>query len=43
MIDTDEVVSFAEKRAGIIGGFVISGGEPTLQNDLPEFIKRIKS
>jgi len=43
MIDTDEVISFAEKRAGVIDGFVISGGEPTLQNDLSKFIKQIKS
>jgi len=43
IIDTDEIIDFAEKRAGIIKGFVISGGEPTLQKGLAEFIGRIKS
>ena len=42
-IDTDEVIEFAKKRAGIINGFVISGGEPTLQKDLAEFIALIRS
>ena len=41
--DTDEVIEFAKKRAGVINGFVISGGEPTLQKDLAEFIALIRS
>lgn len=31
-----------EARKGIIEGVVISGGEPTIQPDLPEFIQKIK-
>ncbi|MBP8017018.1 anaerobic ribonucleoside-triphosphate reductase activating protein, partial [Candidatus Gracilibacteria bacterium] len=34
--------NFLEKRVGFIDGVVITGGEPTLQKDLYEFIKKIK-
>lgn len=34
---------FLEKRKGMLEGVVITGGEPTIHNDLPEFIKKIKS
>lgn len=37
-----EVFNFLKQRKGMIEGVVVSGGEPTLQADLPEFIKRIK-
>ncbi len=43
LLDTEEILDFAKKRAGIIEGFVISGGEPTLQPDLSDFINKIKS
>ena len=33
---------FLQERKGKLDGVVITGGEPTLQEDLPEFIKRIK-
>ena len=33
---------FLKNRMGKLDAVVISGGEPTLQNDLPEFIKKIK-
>ena len=39
---TDEVFSFLEKRRGLLDGVVVSGGEPTLQSDLAEVIKKIK-
>ena len=42
LIDTDEVLDFAQKRSGLIEGFVISGGEPTLQPELESFIAQIK-
>jgi len=42
-IPPDTVFSFLEKRKGVLEGVVISGGEPTLQNDLFEFIERVKS
>ena len=38
----EEVISFLEKRAGILEAVCITGGEPTLYSELPEFIKRIK-
>lgn len=38
----DDILSFLERRAGFLEGFVISGGEPTLHSDLPAFIRRVK-
>lgn len=35
--------NFLKTRVGFLDGVVISGGEPTLQSDLIEFIKKIKS
>lgn len=37
-----EILSFLKKRKGILEGVCISGGEPTLQEDLPQFIAQIK-
>lgn len=37
-----EFFEFLKKRKGIISGVCITGGEPTLQPDLAEFIYRIK-
>lgn len=42
-ISEDEFFSFLKKRQGILDGVCISGGEPTLQKDLPEFISKIKA
>ncbi len=41
-IGMDEILAFLEKRRGMIDGVTITGGEPALQKDLPEFIKIIK-
>ncbi len=38
-----EIWAFLEKRRGLLDGVVISGGEPTLQADLPEVLRRIKA
>lgn len=38
-----EVLSFLEKRKKILTGVCISGGEPTLQPDIEEFLYHIKS
>jgi pyruvate formate lyase activating enzyme len=38
----DEVFSFLEKRRGKLDAVTITGGEPTIQNDLVEFIKRVR-
>lgn len=42
-IAEEAVFSFLEKRKGKIDAISITGGEPTLQEDLTEFIRRIKS
>ncbi|MGI6623420.1 MAG: anaerobic ribonucleoside-triphosphate reductase activating protein [Clostridiaceae bacterium] len=40
--DEDSVLAFLDKRRGLLDGVVISGGEPTLQKDLPCFIEQVK-
>jgi len=42
-ITEQEVLSFLERRKGKLDGVVISGGEPTIQKDLPEFITAVKA
>lgn len=37
-----EILDFLQSRIGKLDGVVITGGEPTLHKDLPEFIKQIK-
>ena len=37
-----QLLAFLEKRKGILDGVGITGGEPTLQPDLEELIRRIK-
>lgn len=41
-ISEEEVLSYLKKRQGILDGVVISGGEPTIQKGLKEFIVKIK-
>lgn len=43
LIPESEVLSFLEKRRGILTGVCITGGEPTLQQSLAGFIRRIRS
>lgn len=38
----DEVLSFLQKRKSILEGVCITGGEPTLQPDLSEFIQAVR-
>ena len=42
LMDEEKILEFFEKRAGQLGGVCITGGEPTLQPDLPEFIVKLK-
>lgn len=42
-ITEDEFFLFLESRKGRLDGIVITGGEPTLHRDLPEFIKKIRA
>lgn len=38
-----EILDFLSTRQNKLDGVVITGGEPTLQKDLPEFVAKIKS
>ncbi len=42
LIKEEDLFLFLKERKGKIDGVVISGGEPTLHADLPQFIKKIK-
>ncbi len=42
-ISLDEIMSFLKNRKKILEGVVISGGEPCINKDLPEFIEKIKN
>jgi pyruvate formate lyase activating enzyme len=41
-ISENEIFSFLEKRKGKLDGVTITGGEPTIQTDLKDFIKKVK-
>ena len=38
----EEFFAFLKKRRGLLDGVCVTGGEPTLRKDLPDFIRRIK-
>lgn len=39
----DELFEFLKSREGFIDGVCVSGGEPTVNKELPEFLKKIKA
>jgi len=41
-ISEEEIFLFLKKRKGLLDGISISGGEPLLQNDIDNFIKKAK-
>lgn len=41
-IAKEEILTFLKKRRGILDGVCISGGEPTLSKELPNFLDQIK-
>jgi len=43
LISEDSLFEFLHSRQGKIDSVVITGGEPTLHSDLPEFITKIKN
>lgn len=43
VIAEEEFFSFLESRRGLLDGVAVTGGEPTLQRDLPEFLRRVRS
>lgn len=42
VIPENEVLEYLKKRQGVLEGVCITGGEPTLQKDLREFICKLK-
>lgn len=38
----EEILAYLKKRQGLLDGLAITGGEPTLHKDLPDFIKKVK-
>ena len=43
VIPEEEVLAFLEKRRGLLDAVCITGGEPTLQKDLKEFIVKVRA
>ncbi len=43
LIPQEEVLGFLDRRSGRITGVVVTGGEPTLQADLPLFLLRLRA
>ena len=39
----DELLAFLQKRVGLLDGVCVTGGEPTLQKELPDFLRKIKA
>jgi len=39
----DEVLRFLEKRRGMLDGVAVTGGEPLLHKDLPDFLRRVRA
>ncbi|HEB01381.1 MAG TPA: anaerobic ribonucleoside-triphosphate reductase activating protein [Candidatus Portnoybacteria bacterium] len=42
LISEEEVFKFLKSRKGLLDGVCLTGGEPTLHQDCPAFIKKIK-
>ena len=42
LLDVEEFFSFLKKRQGILEGVCVTGGEPLLQKDIEDFLRRIK-
>ncbi len=42
-IPTSEILAFLAARMGRLEGVVISGGEPTMHDDLPRFIRQVRA
>ena len=43
LFSEEEILAYLNKRKGILDGVCISGGEPLLQNDIFDFIKKVKA
>lgn len=42
-IPTEDVLTFLASRVGMVEGVVVSGGEPTMHEDLPDFLRQVKA
>ena len=42
-IEEEEILSYLKKRQGLLDGVVVTGGEPTLQGDLANFLGKVKA
>lgn len=42
-MEEDAFFAYLEKRRGVLEGVCVTGGEPTLQSDLADFLKKIRS
>ncbi len=42
LIPEEEVLTYLKKRQGILQGVCVTGGEPTRQKDLKEFLQKVK-
>ena len=43
VIGEQTFIAFLEKRRGLLDGVAVTGGEPTLNRDLPDFLARVKA
>ncbi|MBR4795218.1 MAG: anaerobic ribonucleoside-triphosphate reductase activating protein [Lachnospiraceae bacterium] len=41
--DENEIIKYLDKHKNMLDGVCITGGEPTLQRDLPDFLARVKA
>ncbi len=41
-LDPEEILSYLKKRKGVLDGVCVTGGEPLLQPDLPDFLREIR-
>lgn len=42
VMETEELLAFLKKRQGLLDGVAVTGGEPCLQRDLPELLRRVR-
>ena len=40
--DNDEIIAYLNKRRGILDGLCVTGGEPLLNLDIAQFLRRVK-
>lgn len=41
-LEIDDILTFLQKRRGLLGGVVVTGGEPCLQPGLADFCRQVK-